>query len=107
MDRLKYCNNKEIDLKTNGEEEQRLANTGFAKAGISCFYDSEELNSSFVHLIKYSAEKPHLRKARNRSAAIWRYIGRRSEKSVCKKTIFTINFLPLTKWILNNQNIPT
>jgi hypothetical protein len=33
-------------------------NSRFAKAGVSCFYDSEELNSSFVHLIKYSAEKP-------------------------------------------------
>jgi len=38
----------------------------FAKAGVSCFYDSEVLNSSFVHLMKFSAEKPRLRKAANR-----------------------------------------
>ena len=68
MDRLKYCNNKEIDLKTNGEEEQRPANSRFAKAGLSCFYDSEVLNSSFVHLMKFSAKNPRLRKAAKRQA---------------------------------------
>jgi len=41
-------------------------NSRFAKAGVSCFYDSEVLNSSFVHLIKFSAENPRLRKAANR-----------------------------------------
>jgi hypothetical protein len=40
-------------------------NSRFAKAGVSCFYDSEVLNSSFVHLIKFSAENPRLRKAEN------------------------------------------
>lgn len=38
-------------------------NSRFAKAGVSCFYDSEVLNSSFVHLMKFSAENPRLRKA--------------------------------------------
>jgi hypothetical protein len=33
-------------------------NSRFAKAGVSCFYESEVLNSSFVHLMKFSAEKP-------------------------------------------------
>ena len=66
MDRLKYCNNKEIDLKTKGEEEQRPANSRFAKAGVSCFYDSEVLSSSFVHLIKFGAKNPRLRKAAKR-----------------------------------------
>jgi hypothetical protein len=41
-------------------------NSRFAKAGVSCFYDSEVLNSSFVHLMKFSAENPRLRKAANR-----------------------------------------
>src|SRR5690606_32444311 len=33
-------------------------NSGFAKAGVSCFYNSEVLNSSFVHLMKFSANNP-------------------------------------------------
>lgn len=47
-------------------KEARTANSRFAKAGVSCFYDSEVLNSSFVHLMKFSAIKPRLRKAANR-----------------------------------------
>lgn len=47
-------------------QEGRSANSRFAKAGVSCFYDSEVLNSSFVHLIKFSAENPRLRKAAKR-----------------------------------------
>jgi len=38
-------------------------NSRFAKAGVLCFYESEVLNSNFVHLLKFSAEKPRLRKA--------------------------------------------
>jgi hypothetical protein len=45
------------------KRKQRTANSRFAKAGVSCFYDSEVLNSSFVHLMKVSAENPRLRKA--------------------------------------------
>jgi len=41
-------------------------NSRFAKAGFSYFYDSEVLNSSFVHLMKFSAKNPRLRKAANR-----------------------------------------
>ena len=41
-------------------------NSRFAKAGVSCFYDSEALNSSFVLLMKFSAENPRLRKAEKR-----------------------------------------
>ena len=33
------------------------ANSRFAKAGGSCFYDSEVLNSVLVHLIKFTAKK--------------------------------------------------
>jgi hypothetical protein len=42
------------------------AHSRFAKAGVSCFYDSEVLNSSFVHVMKFSAENPRLRKAAKR-----------------------------------------
>jgi len=41
----------------------RTANSRFAKAGGSCFYESEVLNSSFVHLMKFSAKNPRLRQA--------------------------------------------
>ena len=41
-------------------------NSRFAKAGVSCFYDSEVLISSFVHLMKFSAKNPRLRKAAKR-----------------------------------------
>ncbi|GAA4766531.1 hypothetical protein [Flavobacterium hankyongi] len=41
-------------------------NSRFAKAGVSCFYDSEVLNSGFVLLMKFSAENPRLRKAAKR-----------------------------------------
>ena len=49
-------------------KEARTTNSRFAKAGVLCFYDSEVLNSSFVHLMKFSAEKPRLRKAAKRCA---------------------------------------
>lgn len=48
------------------EEETTGANSRFAKAGVSYFYDSEVPNSSFVHLMKFSAENPRLRKAAKR-----------------------------------------
>jgi hypothetical protein len=53
-------------LKRTDEQKARTANSRFAKAGVSCFYESEVLNSSFVHLMKFSAENPRLRKAPNR-----------------------------------------
>ncbi len=34
------------------------ANSRFAKAAVSYFYDSEVLNSSFVLLMKFSAKNP-------------------------------------------------
>lgn len=39
------------------------ANSRFAKAAVSCFYDSEVLISSFVPLMKFSAENPRLHQA--------------------------------------------
>lgn len=49
--------------------KHRTHNSRFAKAGVSCFYDSEVLNSSFVHLMKFSAKNPRLRKAAKRYAS--------------------------------------
>jgi hypothetical protein len=46
--------------------KSRTANSRFAKAGVSCFYDSEVLNSSIVLLMKFSAKKNRLRKAAKR-----------------------------------------
>ena len=54
---------------TDGRKESRTDNSRFAKAGVSCFYDSEVLISSLVHLMKFSAKKPRLRKAAKRYAA--------------------------------------
>ena len=51
------------------EQEQKQSpagNSRFAKAGVSCFYESEVLNPNFVHLMKFSAENPRLRKAAKR-----------------------------------------
>ena len=49
-------------------KKERPHNSRFAKAGGACFYDSEVLNSSFVHLMKFSAKNPRLRKAAKRYA---------------------------------------
>ena len=49
-------------------------NSRFAKAGVSCFYDSEVLNSSFVQLMKFSAKNPRLRKAAKRQTVQKRLI---------------------------------
>jgi len=46
--------------------KKRTPNSRFAKAGGECFYDSEVLNSSFVHLMKFRAKNPRLRKAAKR-----------------------------------------
>jgi hypothetical protein len=39
------------------------ANSRFAKVGVLCFYESKVLNSSFVNLMKFNAEKTRLHKA--------------------------------------------
>jgi hypothetical protein len=52
-------------------KEGRRHNSRFAKAGVWCFYDSEVLNSSFVHLMKFSAENPRLRKAAKRYGQVY------------------------------------
>ena len=48
------------------KQESRPHNSRFAKAGVSWFYDSEVLNSSFGHQMKFSTENPRLRKAAKR-----------------------------------------
>jgi hypothetical protein len=44
--------------KRQSEGRKTTANSRFAKAGVSCFYESEVLNSSFLHLMKFSAKSP-------------------------------------------------
>ena len=63
-------NSKTLNLVLNihRPKEARTANSRFAKAGVSCFYDSEVLNSSFVHLMEFRAKNPRLRKAAKRYA---------------------------------------
>jgi hypothetical protein len=55
-----------MDKQSNNGQISTTGNSRFAKAVVSCIYDSEVLNSSFVHLMKFSAEKPPLRKAAKR-----------------------------------------
>ncbi len=66
-------NSKILNLVLNihRPKEARTVNSRFAKAGVSCFYDSEVPNSSFVHLLKFSAENPRLRKAAKRYATYY------------------------------------
>jgi len=51
---------------TTGGQRKTPYNSRFAKAGVWCFYDSEVLKQSFVHLMKFSAENPRLRKSAKR-----------------------------------------
>lgn len=51
------------------EKEGRRHNSSYTQEGVSCFYDSEVLNSSFVHLMKFSAKNPLLRVAAKRYVA--------------------------------------
>ena len=53
-------------MPNNHQNRKPAHNSRFAKAGVSCFYESEVLNSSFVHLMKFNAENPRLRKAAKR-----------------------------------------
>ena len=41
-------------------------NSRFAKAGVSCFYDSEVVNQNLVLRLKFSAKNPRLRQAPKR-----------------------------------------
>ena len=54
----------------------------FAKAGVSCFYESEVLNSSFVHLMKFSTENPAFAKRQ--------HVNIQKPINLMNKTIFEI-----------------
>ena len=45
-------------------------NSRFAKAGVKRFQEIEVLNSSFVRLMKFSAENPRLRQALNLATSL-------------------------------------
>ena len=62
----------ENQTKMTQQKESTTANSRFAKAGGSSFYDSEVLNSSFVHLMKFSAKNPRLRQAAKRYAPFYK-----------------------------------
>jgi hypothetical protein len=51
---------------SNLTKKTPVHNSRFAKAGVSCLYESEVLESSFVHIMNFSAENPRLRKEVNR-----------------------------------------
>jgi hypothetical protein len=53
-------------MKIKTKEEHRTHNSTYTQVGVQCFYESEVLISSIVHLMKFSAENPRLRKAANR-----------------------------------------
>jgi len=55
-------------LDTMTTERKTAYNSGLAKGGVWCFYESLVLNSNFVLLMKVSARKPALRQATNRYA---------------------------------------
>jgi hypothetical protein len=55
-----------LDAINNETTRTAATNSRFAKAGVSCFNDSEVLNSSFVLQMKFSAKNPRLRKAAKR-----------------------------------------
>jgi len=48
------------------EKEGRRHNSTYTQAGVSCFYESEVLNPSFVLLMKFSGKNPCLRVAAKR-----------------------------------------
>jgi hypothetical protein len=48
------------------EERKTGHNSGLAKGGVWCFYESLVLNPNFVLSIKFSAKKPALRQAAKR-----------------------------------------
>ena len=54
------------EIKRTIQTKITTANSRVAKAGVSSFYDSEVLNSSFMHLMKFSAKNNHLRKVEKR-----------------------------------------
>jgi hypothetical protein len=54
-----------LEMNMNSDKGKTPYNSRFPKAGASCFYESEVLNSIFVQLMKLIAKNPLLRKAQN------------------------------------------
>lgn len=54
------------------ENKGRSANSGLAKGGVWCFYESEVLNPNFALPMKLSARKPALRQAAKRYRLFYR-----------------------------------
>jgi hypothetical protein len=55
-----------------------------------CLVDSEVLNSSFVHLMKFSAEKPRLRKAAKRYVPFYQDTQNRQPATKLKEYLLII-----------------
>ena len=55
-----------MKLDNHSDDRKAATNSRFAKAGASCLYESEFLNSNFALLLKFSAENLRLRKAAKR-----------------------------------------
>ena len=91
---------------TNRRQNRMPAtNSRFAKAGVSCFYDSEVLNSSFVHLMKFSAENPRLRKAAKRCLQFYKKIVSKMRFSIIFTLVFILSsFLPIIQIVFLNIN---
>lgn len=47
---------------TDTEKEARTANSSFSKADVLFIYDSEVLDSSYLQLMKFNSENPHILK---------------------------------------------
>jgi hypothetical protein len=65
------------------KERKTGYNSRFAKAG-ACFYESEVLNSSFVHLMKFSAKNPRFGKLQT---VIGQAKRRHNQRKRTKKTV--------------------
>jgi hypothetical protein len=72
-------------------------NSRFAKAGVSCFYESEVLNSNFVHLMKFSAENPRLRKAAKRCTQL--------KKLKHEKNKYGNRFIIYESWVICSRKV--
>jgi hypothetical protein len=65
-DQQLYFSSYGLEKFVQNGQKKTTANSTFAIGGVSCFFDSEVLNSNFVLLMKFSAENPRLRKAAKR-----------------------------------------
>jgi hypothetical protein len=59
-------NKKEFIDKWNEKQKPEPLTAVLQMRGVLCCYESEVLNSRFVHIMKFSAKNPRLRKAAKR-----------------------------------------